>query len=54
MKTQKTLGIWMDHSTANLIDLNEEKNNHSIYSQFTFDTKEEALDRSESPMHNKR
>lgn len=54
MKTQKNLGIWMDHSTANLIDLNEEKNDHSIYSKFTSETKDEALDKSESLMHNKR
>lgn len=53
MKTQKNLGIWMDHSSANLIDLSKEKNNCSITSKFTFDTKEEALNRSESGMHNK-
>ncbi len=43
----------MDHSTANLIDLNSTKEQHSITSEFTFDVKEEALSRSENLMHNK-
>lgn len=54
MDTKRTLGIWMDHSTANLIDLHTKKGNHSIQSEFTFNTKEEALSRSEKGMHNKR
>ena len=54
MKTQNNLGIWMDHSTANLIDINSKKNKHPIVSKFNSDTKEEALNRSESLMHNKR
>jgi stalled ribosome rescue protein Dom34 len=54
MKKQKNLGIWMDHSIANLIDLNAQKKSHSISSEFTFDTKEEALNKSEKGMHNKR
>jgi len=53
MKTQKNLGIWMDHSIAEFIDLNAEKNNHSILSEFTFDTKEKALNKTEILMHNK-
>jgi stalled ribosome rescue protein Dom34 len=53
MKTQKNLGIWMDHSTANLIYLNSNKHSQ-ILSEFTFDTKEEALIRGENVMHNKR
>ncbi len=53
METAKTLGIWMDHSTANFIDLNPKKGNHSIDSKFTFNVKEEALSRSEDLMHNK-
>ena len=44
----------MDHSIANLIGLNAQKNNHSISSKFTSNTKEEALNRSEKGMHNKR
>jgi len=54
MKTQKNLGIWMDHSTANLIDINSKNEYRSIVSKFTSETKEEALNRSESLMHNKR
>mgnify|MGYP003638529559 CR=1 FL=1 len=54
MKTQKNLGIWMDHSIANLIDLDSKKNTKSIVSDFTSNTKEEALNKSESLMHNKR
>lgn len=50
----ENLGIWMDHSTAHLIDLNSKKNKKSIVSEFTFETKEEALNRSEKLMHNKR
>lgn len=54
MKTQKNLGIWMDHSIANLIDLDAKKNKTSITSKFSSETKEDALNRSESLMHNKR
>ena len=54
MNTKKSLGIWMDHSTADLIDIDAKKNNQSIESEFTFDTKEEALSKSEKSMHNKR
>lgn len=53
MKTQKNLGIWMDHSAANLIDLYDAKNNHSIASKFTHSTNKEALNKGESHMHNK-
>lgn len=54
MEAKKNIGIWMDHSTANFIGVNTEKNNSSIKSDFTFDVKEEALNKSESLMHNKR
>ena len=54
METNKNLGIWMDHSTANLIDSNIKKNGHTISSKFTSDTKEEAMNRSEKGMHSKR
>lgn len=43
----------MDHSTANFINLDQEKNNFTIQSNFTFNDKEAALKRSESLMHNK-
>lgn len=52
METTKQLGIWMDHSIANFINLNTKKD-VSIISEFTFDVKEEALSRSEDIMHNK-
>ena len=54
MKTQKNLGIWMDHSTANLIDLKATGSKHSLTSEFTSETEEEALQKSENLMHNKR
>lgn len=54
MNTQKNLGIWMDHSIANCIDLKSKKHTHSIESNFTDESKEEALTRSEKGMHNKR
>lgn len=53
MKSQKNIGIWMDHSNANLIDLNSKEDSHSIVSKFKLNTKEEALKRSENIMHNK-
>ena len=54
MKTNNNLGIWMDHSTAHLIDINSKNECRSIVSKFTSETKEEALIRSEILMHNKR
>ena len=54
MESRKKLGIWMDHSSANLIDLETGTNCCTIESEFTFETKEEALLRSENIMHNKR
>lgn len=53
MENTKKIGIWMDHSTANFINLDKEKYNFSIQSNFTFNDKEAALRRSESLMHNK-
>ena len=54
MKTNNNLGIWMDHSAANLIDINSKNVCRSIVSKFTSETKVEALNTSESLMHNKR
>lgn len=54
MESNKKIGVWMDHSTANFIGLNTERNNFSITSDFNADVKEEALNKSESLMHNKR
>lgn len=53
MKAIKNLGIWMDHSDANLIDLNTESDYGSIKSKFTFSAKETALQKGEHLMHNK-
>jgi len=53
MKAHNNLGIWMDHSTAHLIDLSADENSHSISSKFTFTVKAEALSRNEDIMHNK-
>lgn len=54
MKNNNNLGIWMDHSAASLIDINSKNKYNSIVSKFTSETKEEALNTSESLMHNKR
>jgi stalled ribosome rescue protein Dom34 len=54
MKKEKTLGIWLDHASAELIDLNLDTKMETIVSEFTFETKEEILSRSERSMHNKR
>ena len=54
MKTNNNLGIWMDHSTAHLININSKNECRSIVSKFTLETKEEAFIRSEILMHNKR
>ncbi|MFT6134975.1 MAG: stalled ribosome rescue protein Dom34 [Cyclobacteriaceae bacterium] len=48
----KNLGIWMDHSTANLIDLNDSMQCHTIASDFTHNKKVDALHKSESLMNN--
>lgn len=54
MKTLKKLGIWMDHSNAHIIEFaSEAKETQTITSNFTFQDKEETLQRSESGMHNK-
>ncbi|AEA45175.1 hypothetical protein [Fluviicola taffensis] len=49
----KAIGIWMDHSSANLIDLNNENKNRSIQSDFSFREREEVLKKGEKHMHNK-
>jgi stalled ribosome rescue protein Dom34 len=54
MDTTKKLGIWMDHSTANLMAFQDMKTSHTIESDFTHGNKVDALHRSESLMHNKR
>lgn len=54
MSTSKNLGIWMDHSRANLMDGNiEGKDRIVIESQFTSQSKESSLQKNENLMHNK-
>jgi stalled ribosome rescue protein Dom34 len=50
----KNLGIWMDHSTAHLIELTTEPIKiKTILSSFTHDVKESTLSKNENLMHNK-
>jgi stalled ribosome rescue protein Dom34 len=50
----KNLGIWMDHSTAKLIEFKDSITSHTIESDFTHNKEVDALHKSESLMHNKR
>lgn len=54
MKTQKKVGIWMDHLNANLIDVEAIDRNRTITSKFDYDVQDEAIRKSENGMHNKR
>ncbi|MCF8429617.1 MAG: hypothetical protein K9G64_05745 [Bacteroidia bacterium] len=54
MDNENCLGIWMDHSTANLIEFKTEPMEiKTIDSKFTNQEKEDANDLSEKLMHNK-
>lgn len=53
MDTNKNLGIWMDHSSANLMEYSDSIKCNTIESAFTHNKKVDALHRSESLMHNK-
>lgn len=54
MKTLKQIGIWMDHSNAHIIEFaSEVQETKTVTSDFTFEDREETLQRSESEMHNK-
>jgi stalled ribosome rescue protein Dom34 len=53
MIAKKRIGIWMDHSEANLIDPESSKENETIVSKFTFGVKNEAAHKGEKLMHNK-
>jgi nitrogenase subunit NifH len=53
MKTTKHLGIWMDHSSAHLMDATSEPIvSKKIESEFTRQEKERTLDKGEHMMHN--
>jgi ADP-heptose:LPS heptosyltransferase len=54
MKTQKRLGIWMDHSTAHLMEFTVDPiETTTLELSLTHQEKEESLGRSEKLMHNK-
>jgi stalled ribosome rescue protein Dom34 len=54
MKSIKKLGIWMDHSTAHLIEFSENPFEIiTIESKFTHEEKEKSLAKGESFMHHK-
>jgi len=54
MKKVKQLGIWMDHSNAFLMELENNKIVESIIvSEFTHEAKEKSLDKSEKFANNK-
>jgi nitrogenase subunit NifH len=54
IKAPKSLGIWMDHSNANLMEFTAEPiETKIIESKFTHEEKEQSLGKSEHIMHNK-
>src|SRR5450432_2535460 len=54
MTTAKNLGIWMDHSSAHLMEFTTDPiETKTIASKFTHEEKEESLGKSEHLMHNK-
>ena len=54
MTTAKNLGVWMDHSGANLMELTIDPiETKTIESKFTHQAKEQSLSKSENLMHNK-
>lgn len=51
---KKRLGIWMDHSTAHIIEFSTDQMEiQTLNSKFTHEEKEESLGKSEQLMHNK-
>ena len=54
MTSGKKLGIWMDHSSAHLVEFTVDPiDTKVIQSKFTHEEKEESMNRSENVMHNK-
>ena len=54
IKPTQFLGIWMDHSTAHLMEYTRDSmETETVESTFTHQDREETLNRSESVMHNK-
>ncbi|MFT6826987.1 MAG: Lhr-like helicase [Roseivirga sp.] len=54
MDKHRNLGIWMDHSIANLIEFKDSMTCHSIESDFTKNEELDAMQKSENLMHNKK
>ncbi len=53
MKEANRLGIWMDHSSAHLMEFTTDVKTIIIESEFNHQEKEHSLSKSESLMHNK-
>jgi hypothetical protein len=54
MTTAKQIGIWMDHSIANIMEFNLDPIvTTTIESKFTHEVKSESFGKSENLMHNK-
>jgi hypothetical protein len=54
IKPTQFLGIWMDHSTAHLMEYTRDSmQTETVESTLTHQDREETLNRSESVMHNK-
>jgi stalled ribosome rescue protein Dom34 len=53
MEAKRRIGIWMDHSTAHLMEYKTEIIANIIDSEFTHAQKEQSISKSEKLMHNK-
>ena len=54
MTIERSLGIWMDHQTAHIIEFTTDPiETTTVESKFTHQEKEQTLHRSENLMHNK-
>jgi hypothetical protein len=54
MTTPSSLGIWMDHSNAHLMEFTADPiETKNLESKFTHNVKEQSLGKSENLMHNK-
>ena len=53
MSTGKSLGIWMDHASANVMEFADPMVTTVITSDFTHEAKEESINKNENLMHNK-
>lgn len=53
MKTEKKLGIWMDHAHAHLMEYADPMVTKVVTSNSTYAEKEKTLRKSENMMHNK-